>query len=114
LTPTRDIDSAAPLFDAVCRIARDLFAVPRALICLGDGSYHGDGPGPEAELITALGELWPCPQTVLLVEDARSLIAAPVGIGFLAAAPILGKTGLPAGVLCMSDSRGRSIDDEDR
>lgn len=88
--------------------------MPRAFICLDDGSCHGDSLGPEAELVTALGQHWPRPQTVLLVEDARFLDAAPTDIRFLAVAPILGPAGLPAGVLCLSDSAPRSIDDEDR
>lgn len=121
-----DTSSTATLFDAVCRIARTLFAVPHAFVCLEDGTYRGDGrpgvPPPEADLAAALGEHWPYPRTVLLVEDARRdpilashpLVASPSGIRFFAAAPILGGTDTPVGVLCLSDDSPRSVTQEDR
>ncbi len=75
-----------------------------------------------AEILAALGQPWPCPRTVLIVEDAlreaelaqHPRVVAPGGIRFFAAAPIFGQPGIPAGVLCLTDTVARAVDQDRR
>lgn len=114
-------------FDAVCRLARDLFGTPIALISIVEadrqwfkakcGTDLGESPRVGSFCTYTIGS-----DEVFVVEDAAAdprfatsaLVQGEPGIRFYAGAPLVLRSGIRVGALCVKDTAPRSFSGEQR
>ena len=114
-------------FDAVCRTAAALFAVPIATVALLDADDLWFKAKCGIEAVGAPRDLAFCAHTiladeVLAVEDTRAdprfrdnpLVTGEPGIRFYAGAPLILRPGVRIGTLCLMDRQPRGFADVDR
>lgn len=119
--------SPEPAFDALTRLARQLFGMPMAWVALRDAHRlwvkSGAGLGlPDAALELARGafalhRLLPPAADVVVIEDLRCeprladnpLLARPDPVRFYAAAPIVDEDGHALGAVAVLDTQARSF-----
>ncbi|KQT57031.1 hypothetical protein ASG52_02845 [Methylobacterium sp. Leaf456] len=116
-----------PHFDAVCRTAAALFAVPIATVALldADDLWFKAKCGIEAE--GAPRDMAFCAHTILsdanlVIEDTQAdprfadnpLVTGEAGIRFYAGAPLILRPGVRIGTLCLMDRQPRAFGQQDR
>ncbi|HEY8383891.1 MAG TPA: PAS domain S-box protein [Microvirga sp.] len=116
-----------PHFDAVCETARDLFGMPVALVTLIDQDRQWFKARCGLDIDETSRDHAFCHFTiqsdeVLVVEDAAKdprfasnpYVAGEAGIRFYAGAPLVLRTGIHLGSLCVVDTQPRTFGEEDR
>ena len=125
LRDLRILDTAPEAhFDAVCRNAAALFSVPMALVSLieSDRQWFKAKCGIDAEGTgrdVAFCAYAILSDDVLVVEDVtrdprfadNSLVTGEPGIRFYAGAPLILRSGIRLGTLCIIDTKSRSFSD---
>ena len=112
-------------FDAVCRLARDLFSVPIALVSLVDEDRQWFKAKCGTDLDGTERSIAFCNYTivsddVLVVEDAtrdarfaaNPLVHGEQAIRFYAGAPLILQSGIRVGALCIKDTVARALSPE--
>ena len=112
-------------FDAVCRLARDLFSVPIALVSLVEEDRQGFEARCGTDVDGAERGIAPCDDTLLfgdvrVVEDAacdpcfaaKPMMHGAQAIRFYAAAPLRLRSGVHVGSLCIKDTVARRFSPE--
>ncbi|MFG5117744.1 ATP-binding protein [Methylorubrum sp. POS3] len=118
---------AEPHFDAVCRTASTLFAVPIATVALLDADDLWFKAKCGIEAMGAPRTVAFCAHAVLsdeifVIEDTLAeplfadnpLVTGEPGVRFYAGAPLILRAGLRVGTLCLMDRRPRSFSQEAR
>ncbi|MCJ2141909.1 EAL domain-containing protein [Methylobacterium sp. E-066] len=112
-------------FDAVCRLARDLFSVPIALVSLVEENRQWFKAKCGTDLDGTERSIAFCNYTilsddVLVVEDAtrdprfaaNPMVQGEQAIRFYAGAPLMLRSGIHVGALCIKDTAARSFSPE--
>ncbi len=112
-------------FDAVCRLARDLFSVPIALVSLVEEDRQWFKAKCGTDLDGTERSIAFCNYTILsddvfVVEDAtrdprfatNPMVQSEQAIRFYAGAPLMLRPGIHVGALCIKDTVARSFSSE--
>ena len=116
---------AEPHFDAVCRLARDLFAVPIVTITFIDADHQWHKAACGLDRASGPRETAFCARTILsdeplVIPDAAKdpnfadnpLVVGSPGIRFYAGVPLALRPGLRLGTLCLIDTVPRTFPTE--
>jgi PAS domain S-box-containing protein len=127
LEPGTTVMTSAPVFDAICRTARALFAVPCAQIRLDEETRRWAVPedGPDSQgggAASSFCEHVREARETLVIDDASRdprfaadpAVAGPTGMRFHAGSPLLGTRDDCVGSLCVADTSVRTLTGEQR